>query len=347
MFGAGGIWGGGERFALELARAQASKRPTRLVVFGRRSRRLRVDALSIHVLGARTRRDGRLANPRVELLLGELARAEAVHVHQMESKLTELTGLLGRGLGRNVFATDHGAAGSTLLPRWARGSLIRGHLAVSRFAAEAYPELLDRTTVIYAGVDPTTFTPGPATREKLVIFVGRLMPHKGVDILIRAMPPDSRLEIYGRPYDARYVADLRELARGKNVTFVTSASDTEIVRAYQRAHVSVLPSVDRTMYGGSVAKTELFGLALVEAMSCGTPVICTTAGAMSEVVVDGETGYVVPASDVARLRDRLDALLADDVVWRRMSRAAAAHVRSRFTWSHVAERSVAAYGLSS
>jgi glycosyltransferase involved in cell wall biosynthesis len=345
MFGTGGVWGGGERFALELARAHAEQRATRLVVFGRRTRRLRLGALSIHVLGGRTRRDGRLANPRPELLVGELARAKAVHVHQMESKLTELTALLGLGLRRNVFVTDHGAAGSTVLPRSLRSRLIRGHLAVSRFAASGYPELLDRTSVIYAGVDPAAFAPHSGPRERLVVFVGRLMPHKGVDVLIEALPPSSRLEVYGRPYDARYAADLQELARGKNVHFVTAASDAEIVRAYQRARVSVLPSVDRTMYGGSVAKTELFGLTLVEAMACGTPVICTTAGAMSEVVIDGETGYVVPPSETVSLRHRLEALLSDDLLWRQMSAAAAAHVRRRFTWSHVAERSLAAYGL--
>jgi glycosyltransferase involved in cell wall biosynthesis len=346
MFGAGGVWGGGERFALELARAQARHRATRLVVFGPRTRRLRLDRLSIHVLGAQTRRDGRLANPRPELLVAEIARARAVHVHQMESKLTDLTALLARGLGRDLFVTDHGAAGSTILPGWARTKLIKRHLAVSRFAASGYPELLDRTTVIYAGVDPATFTPGPPRRDRLVVFVGRLMPHKGVDVLIEAMPLGSRLEVYGRPYDAAYVADLVELARGKDVTFVTSATDAEIIQAYQRARVSVLPSVDRTMYGGSVAKAELFGLTLVEAMACGTPTICSTAGAMSEVVVDEATGYVVPAGDVGSLRVRLEALLEDDGLWRRMSAAAVAHVRSRFTWNQVADRSLAAYDIA-
>jgi glycosyltransferase involved in cell wall biosynthesis len=346
MFGTGGVWGGGERFAVELARAHAAQRPTRLVVFGRRTRRLRLDGLSIHVLGARSRRDGRLANPRPELLVGELVGVKAVHVHQMESKLTELTALLGLGLRRHVFVTDHGAAGATLLPRSVRPRLIRQHLAVSRFAAAGYPDLLDRTTLIYGGVDPLRFAPGADTREPLVVFVGRLMPHKGVDILIDAMPAGSRLEVYGRPYDERYAGDLRRLALGKNVRFVTSASDADIVRAYQRARVSVLPSVDRTMYGGSVTKTELFGLTLVEAMACGTPVICTTAGAMSEVVIDGETGYVVPPGDRDTLRERLAELLADDVLWQRASAAAAAHVRRRFTWNHVAERALSAYGLA-
>jgi glycosyltransferase involved in cell wall biosynthesis len=99
------------------------------------------------------------------------------------------------------------------------------------------------------------------------------------------------------------------------------------------------------MYGASVSKTELFGLTLVEAMACGTPVICTSAGAMKEVVVDGETGYVIPPSDPVSLADRLEALLSDEPLWQSMSVAAAAHVRSNFTWRHVAERALAAYGL--
>ena len=345
MFGARGVWGGGERYALELARAQASRCPTRLVVFGRRTRRLRLGDLSVHVLGAGTRRDGRVSNPRPELLSAELMSARAVHVHQMESKLTELIALLGFGLRRNVFVTDHGGAGSTVMPRSMRCRLLRAHLAVSRFAAAGYPELADRTTVIYGGVDPAKFAPSRGNRESLIVFVGRLLPHKGIDMLIRALPSDARLEIYGRPYDERYAEDLRQLARGKQVRFITRASDAEIVNAYRRARVSVLPSVDRTMYGASVAKTELFGLTLVEAMACGTPAICTTAGAMSEVVVDNETGYVVPAGDPDALGDRLRALLAGGALWSRMSATAAAHVRQSFTWDHVAERSLTAYGL--
>ncbi|MGH2866017.1 MAG: glycosyltransferase family 4 protein [Solirubrobacteraceae bacterium] len=345
MFGSGGVWGGGERFALEIARAHAERVPTRLLVFGPRSRRLRLGKLSIHVLGARMRDDRRPRNPRPELLAAEIAGARVVHLHQIESKLTEVSALLARGLGRRVFVTDHGAAGG-VLPRRLRSSLFHAHLAVSRYAAEGYPELLDRTKVIYGGVDPAVFTPGGPARERLIVFVGRLLPHKGIDVLIRALPPGARLEVYGRVYSAKYAEDLAQLAQGKDVRFEADAPDAEIIRAYQRACVAVLPSVDLTMYGDRAGKTELFGLTLVEAMACGTPVICTSAGAMREVVEDGLTGFVVAPGDPERLRERLNELLTDDERWLKMSESASAHVRRRFTWEQVADRALEAYGFA-
>lgn len=346
MFGSGGIWGGAERYALELARAQSLRHPTRLVVFGAQSRRLRFGKLSIHVLGASQGDGGGLRNPRPELLLAEFAGRRVVHLHQLESRLSELCAILARSVGRRVFVTDHGAA-SGVLPRRLRNRLIHRHLAVSHYAAVGYPELLDRTTVIYGGVDPGKFTPGNASRERLVVFVGRLLPHKGIDVLIDALPSGVRLEIYGRAYDREYLADLIGLAGKKEVEFYRSASDEQIIDAYRRARVLVLPSVDQTMYGGKASKTELFGLTLVEAMACGTPAICTDAGAMHEVVVEGATGYVVPPGDPATLSSRICALLGDEEAWARMSMAAAAHVRRQFTWQQVAERSLTAYGLGS
>jgi glycosyltransferase involved in cell wall biosynthesis len=200
--------------------------------------------------------------------------------------------------------------------------------------------------VIYGGVDPQAFTPGAATRDRLIVFVGRLLPHKGIDVLIRALPPGARLEIYGRVYSTKYAEDLADLAQGKDVRFEADATDAEIISAYQRARVAVLPSVDVTMYGERAGKTELFGLTLVEAMACGTPVICTSAGAMQEVVEDGKTGFVVPPGDPERLRERLNDLLADDERWLTMSESAIAHVRGRFTWQHVADRAFEAYGFA-
>src|SRR5712675_72235 len=83
-------------------------------------------------------------------------------------------------------------------------------------------------------------------REKEVLFVGRLLPHKGVDDLIRAMPAELPLTIVGRAYDAHYLERLHELANGKRVTFRHDADDDGLVDAYQRARCVVLPSVYRT-----------------------------------------------------------------------------------------------------
>jgi glycosyltransferase involved in cell wall biosynthesis len=107
--------------------------------------------------------------------------------------------------------------------------------------------------------------------------------------------------------------------------------------------VAVLPSVHDAIDGGRYAKPELLGLALIEAMACGTPAICSDAGAMPEVVEDGSTGWVVPQNDPAALRSRINQLLGNESEWKAMSEQAAAHAREKFTWQRVAERCLEAY----
>lgn len=149
--------------------------------------------------------------------------------------------------------------------------------------------------VIYGGVDTAMFSPNPVIpKEPLVVFVGRLMPHKGVNDLIDALPKGMTLELIGRPYNATYQRDLKRLAARKRVLFRHDCTDGDIVTAYQRAVCVVLPSVYRDCYGNESKVPELLGQTPLEGMACGTPAIVTNVASLPEVVADGETGFVVP-----------------------------------------------------
>jgi glycosyltransferase involved in cell wall biosynthesis len=344
MFGEDGYWGGGERYALELARAQAELVPTRLITFGSQARRERAGRLEVVVLPARHRFRGHALNPLAGAIGREVVSAKIVHVHQYHTMLTDIVLLLGTVGRRQVFVTDHGGSAPNLGPYFPRLRMIAGLLAVSRYSAQLLPFLRSRTTVIYGGADPGRFRPSSGPRRGIV-FVGRLLPHKGVDVLIEAADPDMDVSIYGRDYDRLYREELERLARGKRIQFFDRASDDQIAKAYQSARVVVLPSVLRSRYGPSAPNAELLGLAQIEAMACGTPVVCSKLGPLQEVAVDGETGYVVPPGDPAPLRARLRELLSDDRSWARMSDAALARARGKFTWRATAERALAAYEL--
>jgi glycosyltransferase involved in cell wall biosynthesis len=346
LFGRRGVWGGGTRYSLELARAIAREVPTRLVTFGSRREHLRAGALDIHVLKRRPYPRGDDENPLSELLPLEVADARVVHAHQYEALPATLAIVLARSVGGRAFATDLGGVGPRFARRLPLHRLVTGFLPLSHYAAGFYPELSDRTTVIYGGVDVARFRPGNPSRERMVVFVGRLMPHKGVHRLIEAIDPETPLHLFGRPYNREYVRDLRRLAHMKNVTFHESASDDEVVSAMRTARVAVLPSLVEHGYGGDAVKAELLGLTLLEAMACGTPVVCTDQCSMPEVVVDGETGLVVPPNDPEALRHAIRTLLDNDVRWTSMSGAAVEHVLQRFTWRRVAERCLAAYGVA-
>jgi alpha-maltose-1-phosphate synthase len=341
-FGTRGLWGGGERYALELAKAMSTRVATRFVSFADVRESMVLENLEVELIQPRAHLSSPF-NPLSELLPAMVRDARVLHVHQYETVVTSLCLLMGKLLRRPIFATDLGVGARNGIRKLRLDRLLTGFLAISQFSASFYPEFANRATVIYGGVDPTRFRPGAVHREKEVVYVGRLLPHKGIDVLLRAVDPATPLHLYGRPYDAAYRKELERLAAGKDVTFHESASDAEIVEAYRRARVAVLPSVHDSEYTRDQRKAELLGLVLLEAMACGTPVVCSDVGGMPEIVDHGTTGWVVPPNDVAALRERIQQLLEDEGLWATMSSAATAHVEQRFTWPHVADRCLAAY----
>lgn len=345
-FGDDGIYGGGERYAVELARALAAFVPTRMVTFGERARRERLDGLDgleVRVHAPLRYVGGVRNNPFTLTFLADLADVDVVHCVIWNTLTTDLAVLFARLAGKRVFVTDvGGGAGVTLhrylpLARW-----VDGWLLIAEQGGRQFTDYRDRWSILYAGIDIQRFRPGDGPRDG-VLFVGRLVPHKGVDVLIRAVEPGVPLRIAGRIYHEEYFRLLQRLAEGKDVTFFTAATDDEVLALYRSATVSVLPSVNRTVYGDTTELPELLGFAAMEAMACGTPVVCSRVGGMAEVVVDGETGYLVPPSDPAALGERLRRLLDDPAHAAALGAAARRRIVERFTWEQVARRCLAAY----
>jgi glycosyltransferase involved in cell wall biosynthesis len=183
------------------------------------------------------------------------------------------------------------------------------------------------------------------TRRGGVLFVGRILPHKGVDHLIRGLPVGMELVVIGSAPHEPYLRDLHALASGKPVRFQHDADDHTLVRAYREALCVVLPSVYRTMYGRTTTVPELLGQTLLEAMACGTPVIGTDVASIPEVIEDGVTGYLVPPNDPAALGQALIKLRDNPALAAEMGAAGRARVEQRFTWDAVVERCLEIYGL--
>jgi glycosyltransferase involved in cell wall biosynthesis len=347
-FGPDGLFGGGERYPLELARAVAAEVDCELVTFGARTGRWREDGgLRVRVLRPLVRLHGHPAQPVAPLLPAALTGAEIVHAHHYRSVPARMAALTARALAAGTAVTDHGLPGRT----W--GGLVNRlfdrFLAVSRFSARLLGAPPGRTRVIYGGADPRRFAPEPGADRDGVLFVGRLTPHKGVDRLLRALPAGAALRVAGsaghdpRPPERDYPDLLRRLAEGREVSFLGPVPDPTLPGLYRRAAVLALPSVDRTCYGRHVPVSELLGLAALEAMASGTPVVASRIGGLAEVVVDGETGFLVEPGDVEALGDRLALLLADRRLAARLGANARDLVVERFTWRACAERCLDAY----
>jgi glycosyltransferase involved in cell wall biosynthesis len=347
-FGREGLFGGGERYPLELARALAGEVDCELVTFGRYPRVVVTPGrLRVRVLRALTHLRHHPAHPLAPGLPAALRGADIVHAHHLRSAPSRVAAVSTRLLGQPLAVTDHGLGGggwAGLLPR-----LVDRFLTVSRHSAQVLRVPPAKTTVIYGGADPRRFRPDGADRRAGVLFVGRLTPHKGVDRLIRALPAGAELTCVGtgghdvHAPESGYGQLLRRLASGRLVTFTGEVPDHQLPELYRRAQVVVLPSVHRTCYGRQVAISELLGLSVLEAMASATPVVCSRLGGLPEVVQDGTTGFLVTPGNVAELHDRIATLLADQRLAAQMGSRARELVLDRFTWQACAARCLAAY----
>jgi len=336
--------GGGERYPTELAKAMAGIVPTTLLSFSNQRGRASLGKLGMRWLPGRPL-DGNASDPLPGTgLAREIARCDILHVHQWRTAASQLATTIAAALGKRVFVTDHGNVATDLSARYRLDGLVAGFLPDSAFAARFLP-CGDGAPGLGGGVPSHLLEhePGPWPREPRVLFLGRLLPHKGLDILVRACVPDLPLTLVGRPYHAEYLRHLRDLGRDGDVEFVLDADDDEVARRLREATVLVLPSVHRDLYGNEHAMPELLGLVLLEAMACGTPVVCSDAGAMPEFVREGETGFVVPWGEVEPLAAALRRLVRDPERARSMGGAARADVLARHTWEHVARRCLDSY----
>ena len=338
------IVGGGERYAESLATAMAEKVDNvTLVSFGDKSHCERRNNVTIKIYAAMGWIEGVRFDPVCLGFLKEFATADIIHCHQYRTFVTALSILVGYVLGKRVFVTDYGGWSSDFSDRYTLDKYVTGFLPISAFSVKTLPNHRN-VKVIYGGVSRGFLEMKESERrERTVLYVGRIMPHKGINYLIEAVDDGVELDIIGRVYHREYSDLLQQLALGKQIRFNGNASDEGIIAAYRRACVTVLPSVYVDVYGNQYQVPELLGLTLLESMACGTPVICTAVGGMPEIVEDGVTGFVVPPNDPQALRDRIYWLLSHPDDASLMGRNARDHVLKHFTWSAIAEQCLKAY----
>ena len=341
LFGEDGVFGGAERYTLELARAMARRTPTTLVCFGPEPKSFSTpEGLSVNVLGPAWKVRKQEFNRLHGGLFRAISHADVIHCHQPRMLASEIAALYARTRGKTVVASDLGAGGWGFSAYLKTDKWFHSHLHISEYSRSlAPPGLQARTGVVYGGVDQERFSPDPSVaKEPLVVFVGRLMSHKGIGDLIDALPEGLDLEVIGRPYDERYFQELKRRSAGKRVLFRCDCDDDAIIHAFRRALVAVLPSVYRDCYGQYTKVPELLGQTPLEAMACGTPAIVTDVASLPEVVDDCVTGFVVPPNKPDSLRERLEWLRDHSGDAARMGAAGRQRIAEQFTWSSVVDR---------
>jgi glycosyltransferase involved in cell wall biosynthesis len=337
------VLGGGERFAEELARATSRHARVKLVSFGRQAARERVSPTFERViLRSWTRRQMVPFSP---ALRRELRDADVIHCHQYFVLPTFLAALHGHRQGSRVFVSDLGGGAWTPGYQIDQSRWITGHLPISEYAALALPGRRRPYRVIYCGVDLERHPPRDAPRhDGSVVFLGRLLQHKGIHFLILGLPAGMTLHIIGSELDSGYLEHLRRLAAGKDVRFHIGLGDEEVTGVLRRAMALVHPTpLDAT---GSASAHELFGLALVEAMASGCPVVASRAASLPEIVEHEINGILVPPNEPAAITSALCRLDADPALWARLSAGGRRRVEDHFTWDSVAARCLEAYAAA-
>ena len=269
----------------------------------------------------------------------------SIHCHQQHVLVSSAAAAWARFNGRGVFVSDLGGGGWDVSAYVNTDRWFHGHLHLSEYSRHIFGHEHDaRAHVIGGGVDVKKFSPVPrAPAGRDVLFVGRLLPHKGIDDLIEALPEGMSLRIVGPEPDGETRSRLSGLARGRDVTFLHHVDDEALVREYQQALCIVLPSVYRMADGRETKVPELLGQTLLEGMACGIPAVCTQVASMPEIVEDGVTGFVVPPNNPRALAERLTWLRRHPDKAARMGAAARHRVIDRFTWPAVVSRCLAQY----
>ncbi len=230
----------------------------------------------------------------------------------------------------------------------------------------SYPDVKpERIHVIYNGIDLQEYQRktttealeryGVDSKIPYILFVGRITRQKGVTHLVdavRFLPPETQVVLCaGAPDTPEIAAEMRrkvEEARAHNprVLWIEKmVSKPEVIELYSHARVFCCPSV-----------YEPFGIINLEAMACGAPVVASATGGIKEVVVDGETGYLVPfeqdpvtsfPKDPERfardLASKVSVLLADPAKCKQFGVAGRKRVEEKFSWGAIADQTIDLY----
>jgi glycosyltransferase involved in cell wall biosynthesis len=343
-FGPKAYFGGGERYPLNIARGLIAADPfaqVDLIGVGDPARTVAPQPrLNIHMLPVTLA--GTNVLDHISSAMGDVvAEADLVHIHQAFTRASQLSLLIAKFLGKPVALTDHGALTNHVERAVGYLDLVDLFICQSQFAAEQISGG-ERRVVIPGGVDDQFFRPSARSPEReFMLFVGRLLPHKGIDRMLSALPPDLPCVIAGRAYDVSYARYLRALAAGRNVRFLHTADDLVVRDLYRRAWATIVPSVSRDAWGGTYEAAELMGLTALESMACGTPTIVSSTAALPEFVDNGSTGFVFEG--LTELRDQARLLADAEVDSDHLGRNARELVENEYSLTVAGERIWNAY----
>jgi D-inositol-3-phosphate glycosyltransferase len=213
-----------------------------------------------------------------------------------------------------------------------------------------------RIEIVPCGVDISIFRPQDRQQARrrlglpegpILLFIGRLQPLKGIDTLLRCTRvvrrrhDDIKVLIVGGGVDSddpherqereRLHTLVRQLDLARHVQFIDAQPQEQLAYYYAASDVLVMPS-----------HYESFGMVVLEAMACGTPVVASHVGGLASTVLPGQTGFLAPVGNVQAFARSVEQLISTPELWQSMSKAA--HLRAQaYTWPRIMKRTLQLY----
>jgi glycosyltransferase involved in cell wall biosynthesis len=284
-------------------------------------------------------------------------RFQVVNIHYPSNDLFYFA-ICRRLLSFNLVCSIHGADlfpdgkarrkyhwGMRMLLRYA-DRIVTPSADLRRKVLDVFPEYEDKVLFIHNGIrlDGISAVPSPGGKAsgRYVLSVSAYKPQKGLDVLIRAMKkvvrhdPELKLLLIGEGSLRSELETLAaELGLSANIEFHGRKTESEVLELLRGCETFVLPS-----------RFETFGIAILEAMACGRPVVVSNTGGMPEIVRNGRNGFIVEPEDASALANVLISLSDDPVLRRRIGEAAFEDVRRRFHVDAMGESYERVFGIA-
>jgi len=277
---------------------------------------------------------------------------DVIHSHHAFTPLALKAAKAGRRMGKATVLTTHSISFAHESRLWETLGLTfpifsnylrypHRIIAVSK-AAKAFIEHFTDTPVeiIPNGVDDTVFTPSKKKEKikekfeidgKVVLYVSRMSYRKGPHVLLNAFSQieEAALVMVGSGEMLPFLrAQAKFLRIEDRVKFVGYVKNEVLPEIFRMADVFVLPSIT----------AEAFGIVILEAMASGLPVVATDVGGIPEIVMESESGLLVPPGNELELRNAIQKLLLDDKLRERLGSNGRKAVEERYSWNRVTEQ---------
>ncbi len=303
-------------------------------------------------------------------LLAELLKGDydVFHAHQLPTMFSMVAGIAGKLKGKKVIYHYEGfrpdiTTSVKILSR-INSALCTNLIVPNEYSGDFFKGYIvpDKIRVISYGIDTQYYQKKASGKKtasvfakesnaKYLLYVGRLIPSKGIDTIIRSLPLliqqglNVKLVIVGQGYFKDYLEKLaQKLGVEDRVIFSGFIPDEDLPEFYSAADIFILPSVYYDCFNNYHPEPEAFGLVLAEAMSCGTPTIATNVAGVPYWIKDGYNGLLYESGDEKGLASRIISLIEDTHLRTQIINNAFNELKEKHSLNLIAERILELYG---